>query len=76
MEIRLMEKNPKTGRFKNVEIYKEQDFKKLVRSCFSIALKDAGFFERLRGNFSNTINKAEKLLGRQFKDRLKKNKNR
>jgi len=75
MEIRLMDKNPETGRFVNVEIYSEEDFKKLIAVAVGNAITKVSFWDRLRNNLISIVDATEKKIFDEFKQRLKENKN-
>jgi len=75
MEIRLMDKNPETGRFVNVEVYSQIEFEGLVQDCVRSALKKVGFFNRLTRNFTKAICDSSDSMIRVFKQRLKEDRN-
>jgi len=75
MEIRLMDKNPKTGRFVNVEIYNEEDFDQMLYDEIAQAVSRMSFLDKLFGNYDNVTNQAIDNIREVFKARLKANKN-
>ena len=75
MEIRLMDKNPETGRFVNVEIYTEETFENVMYDCIAEAVSKMSFFDRIRGKYDKTVKKALKNVFFEFEKRLIQNKN-
>lgn len=75
MEIRLVERNPKTKRIKNVEIYSEESFFKLVMFAVKYAVLKAGFWKLISKDYRTLGSYVKKYLKIEFKDRIAKNLN-
>ena len=75
MEIRLMEKNKKTGRFVNVEIYDEYAFGTLIRNSVRDALNEMTIWQRMRAEYKTVIDNVYKKVFKEFDKRLKQNLN-
>ena len=75
MEIRLMDKNPKTGKFLNIEIYTKHEFDILLYENIRKALLEMTLWQRIKAEFDESTKKAIKNIFNVFKERLKDNRN-
>ena len=70
-----MDKNPKTGRFVNVEIYSSAEFNNLLYDGIQDALIKLSFWDFIRSRIDATIKKAIRYVFDEFEKRLEENKN-
>ena len=74
MEIRLVEKNLETKRYRNVEIYSADDFEQLIYDNVQEALNEMTFWQKF-GNFDKVIKNVNKKIFAEFRQRLRENLN-